>query len=88
MGSISDEAVVGETPAPGLADFEGADDWMLRRPGVLAGVGVLRLVTTPDTAATETKAEMDPGISNCQTLGAAGAGRFHLVNRVEMLARW
>jgi hypothetical protein len=88
MGSISYEAVVGETPAPGLANLERADDWMIGRPGVLAGVGVLRLVTTADAATTETEAEMDPGISNCQALGTSRAARFHLLNRVEMLARW
>jgi hypothetical protein len=60
---------------------------MLVRPGVLAGVRVLRLITTTDTATAETEAKMDPGISDGQALGTAQAPWLHLLDQVEVLAR-
>jgi hypothetical protein len=86
-GSISDEAGVGVTPAPGLANLEGTDDRMLGRPGVLTGVRVLRLITTTDSATAETEAKMDPGISDGQALGTTQAPWLYLLDQGEVLTR-
>jgi hypothetical protein len=56
--------------------------------GVLTGVCVLRLITTPDVATAETEAEMDPGVPDGQALAATGATRLHLPDRFEVFARW
>jgi len=88
VDSISDESGIGVTPAPSLANLEGTDDRMLGRPGVLAGVRVLRLITAADIATAETEAEMDPGVSHCHALTATLTARFHLPDQVEVRAGW
>lgn len=53
---------------------------MLRRTGVLAGVGVLGLITTTDVAAAQTEAEMNPAVPDRQALRATGTARLDILD--------
>jgi hypothetical protein len=85
---MSDESRVREAPTPFLADLERANDWMLGGSGVLAGMGVLRLIATADVPAAETEAEVDPGVPDREALATPGAGRLDLLNQAQVLTRW
>jgi hypothetical protein len=60
------------TVAPRLARFGAADQGVVVRPVVLAGVSVGRRVAAADVAAVQAHPEMDPGVSRLQAFLAAG----------------
>lgn len=74
-GLTSDEDLVDVAPAPVLARLRAHDEGVVRRSEVLAGVLVLRRVTTSHTTAGEAHPQVEPRITNCETFLAARGAR-------------
>src|SRR5579872_2229482 len=69
-------------PSPVLARLHRFYDRMLRRMKVLSGVFVLGGFAAADMPATQTQAQVDPGIAKLKTVFASARVRFDVANLI------
>jgi hypothetical protein len=72
------------TPDPVLSRLEGLNNRMVGRVEMPGGVLVLRIITAPDMSTGETEAQVDPGISNFQTVLTTIGARCDVLYLIKM----
>src|SRR5437763_13002942 len=72
------------TPDPVLSRLEGLNDRMVGRVEMPGGVLILRIVAATDMSTRETEAQVDPGISNFQTVLTSIGARCDVLYLIKM----
>src|SRR5260370_20187491 len=76
--------LVDVTPTPVFTRLEGLDNGVVGRVKMLGGMLILRIVTATDMPAFETEAQVNPAISNFQTILTAIGARCDFLYLIKM----